>query len=489
MAVSSAPDRSAPAVTLRIGAERVTAGSGGVYAHINPATGRSDGDVPLAGPPEVDRAVQVAQEAFQAWRLTPPSERRRLLVRLADLIEENSAEFARRGTLDNGTPSAVVAGMVATSVEWTRYYAGWADKLSGEVTANLATDGHFSYTLAQPYGVIGIIITWNGPLISLAMKIPAAVAAGNTVVVKPSELTPYSGELFADLVEQAGFPAGVVNILPGDPAAGAALVEHPLVKKVTFTGGPSTAKKILASCAEQMKPAVLELGGKSANIVFADADLDLACGHGTLMSVGVLSGQGCAFPTRMLVQDSIYDEVVSRVAQIAKSFTVGDPFDPGVTAGPVVNKAALDRILGMIEQAKLDGARLVAGGARLEGELADGYFIEPTVFADVDPQSTLAQTEVFGPVLSIIPFSTEEEAVAIANSTSYGLSAYISTKDLRRALRVSEELVAGEVMVNGTANLAASRPFGGFGISGMGKEGGREGLEEFLRIKGVGITC
>jgi aldehyde dehydrogenase (NAD+) len=481
-------DRTRPAVHLRIGDERLASGSGGVHQHIDPSTGQPDAEIPLAGQSEVARAVEVAQEAFELWRRTPPPERRRVLSRLADLIEANGAEFARRGTLDNGTPLANVGGLTAISVEWTRYYAGFADKLSSDVTSTYASDSVFSYTLGQPYGVIGIIITWNGPLISLAMKIPAALAAGNTVVVKPSELTPFSAELFADLALEAGIPPGVVNILPGTAEAGAALVGHDLVKKVSFTGGPVTARAILHRCADSMKPAVLELGGKSANLIFDDADLDTACALGTLMSVGLLSGQGCAFPTRMLVQREIYEEVIGRVKAVAESITVGDPFDPASLAGPVVNEAALERILGMINQAKIDGARLVTGGSRKGGALANGYFIDPTVFADVDPQSELAQKEVFGPVLSIIPFADEDEAVRIANCTQYGLSAYVQTNDLRRAHRVAENLEAGEVMINGAPNLATNRPFGGIGISGLGKEGGRQGIEEFLRVKGVGIA-
>lgn len=481
-------DRTRPAVHLRIGTERLASGSGGVHEHIDPATGQVDARIPLAGPEEVDRAVRTAHEAFGSWRRTPPAERRRLLVRLADLIDEHADEFARRGTFDNGTPLAMARGFVPISAEWTRYYAGWADKLTGEVTSSFTDGGEFGYTLPQPYGVIGIIITWNGPLVSLAMKIPAALAAGNTVVVKPSELTPFCGELFADLVERAGIPDGVVNILPGAPEAGAALVDHPLVRKVTFTGGPATARKILHSCAEHMKPAVLELGGKSANIVFADADLDAACAHGIFLPVATLSGQGCAFPTRMLVERPVYDEVVERAAGIAKTITVGDPFDPATFSGPVVNEAAVDRILAMIKRAKSDGARLVTGGSRLGGDLAGGCFVEPTVFADVDPASELAQNEVFGPVLAITPFDTDDEAIEIANSTRYGLSGYIRTNDLRRAHRVAEALVTGEVLVNGAANLAVQRPFGGLGLSGFGKEGGRLGIEEFLRVKAVGIA-
>ena len=478
-----------PAVHLHIAGERMDKGSGGTHDHIDPSTGQVDATIPLAGPGEVDRAVNAADAAFRDWRRTPPEERRRLLLRLADLIEVNAHEFERRGTMDNGTPASVVGGMTGPAVEWTRYYAGWTDKIAGELSSSFGSGvGELNYTVLEPYGVVGIIITWNGPLISLAMKVPAALAAGCTVVCKPSELTPFSGELFMDLVEEAGVPVGVCSILPGDPSAGEALVVHPKVRKVSFTGGPATASKILHACADTMKPATLELGGKSANIIFDDADLDSACGLGTMMSVGILSGQGCAFPTRMIVQQPVYEEVVARVAMVAKGIPVGNPWDPAVLAGPVVNEAALERILGMIERAKNDGARLITGGSRIGGDLAAGYFIEPTVFADVDPDSELAQSEVFGPVLAITPFADDGEAVRIANNTRYGLSGYIQTQNLSRGLRMAEELVTGEVLINGAANLRVQRPFGGIGISGMGKEGGKLGVEEFLRIKSVGVA-
>ncbi len=478
-----------PAVHLHIAGERMDKGSGGTHDHIDPSTGQVDATIPLAGPGEVDRAVNAADAAFRDWRRTPPEERRRLLLRLADLIEVNAHEFERRGTMDNGTPASVVGGMTGPAVEWTRYYAGWTDKIAGELSSSFGSGvGELNYTVLEPYGVVGIIITWNGPLISLAMKVPAALAAGCTVVCKPSELTPFSGELFMDLVEEPGVPVGVCSILPGDPSAGEALVVHPKVRKVSFTGGPATASKILHACADTMKPATLELGGKSANIIFDDADLDSACGLGTMMSVGILSGQGCAFPTRMIVQQPVYEEVVARVAMVAKGIPVRNPWDPAVLAGPVVNEAALERILGMIERAKNDGARLITGGSRIGGDLAAGYFIEPTVFADVDPDSELAQSEVFGPVLAITPFADDGEAVRIANNTRYGLSGYIQTQNLSRGLRMAEELVTGEVLINGAANLRVQRPFGGIGISGMGKEGGKLGVEEFLRIKSVGVA-
>lgn len=487
--MSETIDRTRPDVHLYINGERHSQGGGGTWDHVDPSTGQVDKTIPLADAADVDRAVKAAHVAFATWRKTSPAERRRLLLKLADLIEAHAGDFGRLCAMDNGIPIGIGGGAVGVAVEWTRYYAGWADKThTGDVSTTYANHNELSYTLAQPYGVVGVIITWNGPLISLAMKVPAALAAGNTVVVKPSELTPFTGCLFADLVAEAGFPPGVFNILPGTADAGEALVSHPLVEKVTFTGGPATAKKILHSCAELMKPVVMELGGKSANIIFDDADLEAACGLGTFMAVGLMSGQGCAFPTRMLVQEGVYDQVVEMVAMIAKTIAVGDPFDLGSVAGPVINQAAIDRILGVIEQAKLSGARLVVGGARLGGDLAAGYYLEPTVFADVDPSSDLAQNEVFGPVLAISKFSSDEEAIEIANNTRYGLSGYVQTKSLSRALRAAEELVTGEVLVNGAPNLTAQRPFGGLGLSGFGKEGGRHGIEEFLRVKSVAIA-
>jgi aldehyde dehydrogenase (NAD+) len=480
-------DRTPPSVSLRIGADRLTSGSGGEHGHVNPCTGKVDATVPLAGKAEVDQAVQVAQEAFQSWRKTRPAGRRQLLLRLAELIEANGPELNRLGTLDNGISNASGV-MPLMSAEWTRYYAGWCDKLSSEVVASPGDTGVFSYTLSQPYGVIGAIITWNAPLFSVAMKVPAIVAAGNTVVIKPSELTPFTGQLLMDLVAEAGFPPGVINVLPGSADAGDALVTHPLVKKVSFTGGPATARLILRSCAESMKPVVLELGGKSANIVFEDANIESAASLGTILSCGMMAGQSCNFGTRMLVQRSVYEQVVERAKTAADNIKVGDPFEPGVLSGPVINEAALQRILGMIDRAKSDGARLVAGGHRLGGDLSDGFYIAPTVFADVDPDSEIAQKEVFGPVLAITPFEDEADAIAIANNSEYGLSGYVQTADLRRALRVVEEMETGEVLVNGAPNMAAFRPYGGIGMSGVGKEGGRQGIEEFLRIKGVGIA-
>lgn len=488
MSATTAQQAVVPEVTLRIGAERIAATSGSAE-HVNPATGRVDAVIPLAGVAEVDRAVEAAVEGQRVWQGLRAPERAAILHRLADLIAENTEEFALRGALDNGTPVDMVAGAVAAAAEWTRFYAGWADKVPlGRVAQLAQSGGEFGYTLRQPYGVIGVIITWNAPLMSLAMKIPPALAAGNAVVVKPSALTPFSAMLFADLAEQAGVPAGVINVLPGDREAGGRLVRHPQVAKITFTGGPVTAAIITAGCLETFKPYTLELGGKSANLVFDDADLDAAAQFAAFMSVGLQSGQGCAFPTRMLVQRGVYDEVCQKVAAIAASFTVGNPLEHGVLSGPVVNAAAAERIEGMIRRAEQEGARLLTGGERLGGDLADGYFFAPTVFADVAADSELFTHEVFGPVLSITPFDTEEEAVALANSTDYGLSGYLWTAEAGRITRVTEAMRTGGVMVNGAQPAGVALPFGGIGMSGVGREGGIEGLEEFLWTKSIAVA-
>ena len=474
-----------PAVHLRMNGKKVLPTSGSTWDHINPATGEVDATIPLADADAVDEAVECAHAAFEGWRRTRPARRRELLLKLADLIEAHRGEFARLATADNALPVGFGAMFPALAAEWTRYYAGWADKIIGDVSGTPLQDGELGFTVAQPYGVIAAIITWNAPLMSIAMKVPAIVAAGNTVVIKPSELTPFSGELFMDLVEEAGFPPGVINLLPGTAEAGNRLVTHDLVKKVTFTGGLPTATKILTACAESAKPVLLELGGKSANIVLEDADVETACKFSTGLSVGAFAGQGCGLPTRMLVHELIHDEVVVKVRALVQAIKTGDPNDPSTVNAPVINQAAVDRIMGMIERAIADGATLVVGGKRMD---RPGYYIEPTVFTNVDPSSELAQTEVFGPVLAITKFATDEEAIAIANSTRYGLASYIQTNDITRSLRIAAELDAGEVLVNGAANVTVHRPFGGFGISGVGKEGGRVGFEEFLQIKTVAIA-
>jgi aldehyde dehydrogenase (NAD+) len=401
----------------------------------------------------------------------------------------NRDEFARMAALDGGTPLVAGERMTDTAIGWVRYYAGWCDKLSGELISTFDTRGEFAYTAPEPVGIVGIIITWNGPVISLAMKVAPALAAGNCVIVKPAEITPFAPELFMRLAREAGVPDGVLSIMPGTAAAGEALVRHSKVGLITFTGGPITARKIMAACAEAIKPSVMELGGKSASLMFPDCDIDAACQRAIFWTIGVLSGQGCALPTRLLVHADIYDEVLEKLTAIASQFKVGDPFDPGVMVGPLINAAAVERVMGMFDRVRESGSgRFVLGGQRCGGTLANGNFIEPTIIADADPDSEIAQVEIFGPALVVMKFHDEDEAVAIANNSEYGLAAYIQSNELKRVHRLAERLNAGGIYVNGAVQVNPHTPFGGIGISGFGKEGGRAGIDEFLRYKTVAIA-
>lgn len=488
MSQSTSADSLSP-VHLRIGDRRESEGEGGVFEHVNPTTGRPQASIPLAGPGEIEAAVDAAQTAFEQWRRFAPSRRRDALLRLSDLIGRHRDDFTRIAALENGSPVRTAPGRTALARQWLKYYAGWADKIEGSVTASFATGGDFTYTQPEPYGVIGVIITWNVPLISLCMKVSPALAAGNAVVIKPSEFTPFTADLFAELAGEAGIPAGVVNVLPGTAEAGHALVVDPRVEKVTFTGGPATARKIMEACAAHLKPSIMELGGKSAYLLFEDADLGVATNDLVFAGLAALSGQACLLGSRALVHASIYDQVVERLVATAEALPCGDPSDPEVLFGPVISEAACNRILGTIERAEESGAgKLVTGGRRMAGELADGYFIQPTIFDEVDPQSELAQQEIFGPVLSVMRFEDEGEAVSLANDTEFGLAAYIQTRDVSRVHRVAGDLRAGSVYVNGAYTVPYHSPFGGRGASGFGREGGRAGLDEFVRPKTVAVA-
>ena len=478
-----------PQVHLHIGHEKRPSGSGGTYDHLNPVTQLPQAKFPLAGKQEIDEAVQKAQNVRETWRRTPPEARRNILNKLADLIEDNATAFAERGALDGGTPLPNGKSMADLGVAWARYYAGWCDKISGEMISTLDTRGEFSYTVPEPKGIVGIIITWNGPLISLCMKVIPALAAGNCCIVKPAELTPFAPELFADLCKEAGIPDGVVSILPGTAEAGEALVAHPDVSLISFTGGPITARRIMATCAEHIKPSVMELGGKSASLLFPDVDLTAACQRAIFWTIGIMAGQGCALPTRLLVHDDIFDSTVETLKAITAQFKVGDPFEDGVLVGPVINTAARDRIMQMINTVKTNGdGTIVMGGNLCGGALEGKNFIEPTIIIDAPMDSDIAQKEVFGPVLLVNRFRDEDEAVRLANSTQYGLAAYIQTNDLKRAHRLSERLHAGGVYINGATQINPHTPFGGVGLSGFGKEGGRAGLDEYLNYKTVTIA-
>ncbi len=475
-----------PVPRLVIGGEDLLAGSGGVHVHVNPATGLAQADVPLGGALEVDQAVAAARSAYETtWGPMKPADRRRLLTRFADLLATRRDDFATIATLEMGL-CASMSAQIDAAIEWTHYYAGWADKIEGIVASGFSPADELAYTLAEPYGVVGHIITWNAPLLSLGMKVPPSLAAGNTVVIKPAEFTPFTALLFADLAREAGLPDGVVNVVQGDGSAGEALVRHPGVGKVSFTGGPGTAKRIMATAAESLKPVLFELGGKSPNLLFADADLDASVPYSAAFAMSCV-GQGCALPTRLLVEESIYDQVVESVVATIEALPVGDPLDPASYFGPLVNAAALERVVGMIDTAVAGGAgELRTGGSAMD---TAGFFVEPTVFADVDNASDLAQQEVFGPVLAITRFRDEEHAVELANDTAYGLSAYVQTRDVRRVNRLVPRLRAGTVFVNQGPNpiTQPGRPFGGIGLSGFGREGGKAGLDEFLMIKGVGV--
>ena len=478
----------APEVHLHLGNEQRTSGSGGTHPHLHPVTQVVQAEIPLAGSKEVEEAVAKAEAVREEWRRTAPETKRDILNRLADLLEANKSQLAEMAALDGGTTLMVGERGVETAVAWTRYYAGWCDKLTGDLLSTFDTRGEFSYSVPEPIGIVGIIITWNGPLISLAMKVCAALAAGNCVICKPAEITPFAPELFAQLCQQAGIPDGVLSILPGTAECGDAIVRHKKVRKISFTGGPITARKILAACAEEIKPSVMELGGKSASLVFPDCDIQAAAERAVFWTVGCLSGQGCALPTRQLVHADVYDDFVARLKGIIGQFKVGDPMDPTVMVGPVINKAAVERISGMFERAKADkAATFLLGGERCGGDLAEGNFIEPTLIVDADPDHEICQVEIFGPAVVVIKFHDEDEAVAIANNSEYGLAAYIQSNDLQRVHRLSERLNAGGVYNNGGFQINPHTPFGGVGISGFGKEGGKAGIDEFLHYKTVTI--
>jgi aldehyde dehydrogenase (NAD+) len=471
---------------LLIGGDRVAQTTGGRYPHHNPATGKVQAEVPMAGEADVDQAVTAARAALPAWRAMPTDRRAKILHRLADLLERHGERSGVVSALENGNPVAGL-GPGAYTALWTRYYAGWCDKIEGSVVPTYPVQG-LDYILSEPWGVAGVMVPWNGPMMGMGQKAVPAMAAGNTVVAKPPELAPFGAYLFAELALEAGIPPGVLNVVAGGAEAGEALVRHPGVDRVSFTGGGVVARRVMTLAAETLKPVALELGGKSANLIFDDANLDVAVPMAAALGVQLLSGQGCALPTRLYVQDGVHDEVVSRLLAIVERFRVGDPHDPQTQMGPVITEHAVDRILGMVQRATVDGATLLAGGTRLGGDLAAGYFLAPTVLTDVAHDSEIAREEVFGPVLSVLRFSTEDEVVAKANDSRYGLAAYAHTRDLARAHRLAYAIEAGSISVNGMSGMSPTTPFGGYKQSGFGREGGRAGLEEWLRPKNVFIA-
>ncbi|KAJ2949627.1 hypothetical protein O0L34_g15551 [Tuta absoluta] len=453
------------------------------FKTLNPANEEVIAEVQQANKCDVDRAVKAAKDAFKLgspWRRMDPSERGRLINKLADLIERDRVYLASLETLDNGKPYlAAYHGDVAGVIKNLRYYAGWADKNHGYT---LPIDGkYFAYTRHEPVGVCGQIIPWNFPLLMAAWKLGPALATGCTLVLKPAEQTPLTALYIAQLVKEAGFPEGVVNVLPGFGDAGAALVEHPDVNKIAFTGSTEVGKMIQRGCAGSVKRVTLELGGKSPNIVFADADLEYAVEQ-SHMALFYNMGQCCCAGSRTFVEDKIYDKFVELSAERAKRRVVGNPFDPNTESGPQIDSEQHQKILGLIETGKKQGAKLVTGGARA-GDI--GYYVQPTVFKDVQDNMDIAKHEIFGPVQQIMKFSQMEEVVERANNTEYGLAAAVFTKDLDKANYLIQSLRAGTIWINDYNVFGAQVPFGGYRESGLGRENGPYGIRNYTEVKAV----
>ncbi|KAF5257057.1 hypothetical protein FOXYS1_12433 [Fusarium oxysporum] len=473
---------------LFINNEFVPSSGGKKLTSIDPATENEIATVEAADEKDVDTAVKAAKTAFKDWRKVECSERGRLMAKLADLIEAKREVFATIDAWDNGkTYAEAIDGDLVEAVGLIRYFAGWADKIFGQTIST--TSQKFAYTLRQPIGVVAQVIPWNYPLCMATWKLGPALACGNTVVIKAAEQTPLSILLLGQLIKEAGFPAGVVNILNGPGGeTGSSLVSHPLVDKVAFTGSTATGAKIMRTASEMLKNVTLETGGKSPLLVFDDADMEQAVNWSHF---GIMSNQGqiCTATSRLLVQESIYDDFVQKFVQRVKTTSVvGNQWDKGVYQGPQVSKAQYDRVLDYIDIGVTEGANLALGGEPSKAGKGKGFFIEPTVFTDVKPSARIYREEIFGPVVVITKFKTEEEAVDLANDTTYGLGSAVFTTDLERAHRVSGNIEAGMVWVNSSQDCDPRVPFGGVKQSGIGRELGEAGLEAYSQIKAVHIN-
>jgi len=470
-----------------IGGASEAQGGGEVLAHVYPGTATVTRELRMASPADVDRAVAAARAAFPAWRALAGDKRRDLMFKLAGLIEAQAQEMSPLLTAENGAIILAGGHMSSDAAQKFRYYGGWADKIEGRTIATWGGPAH-DYVSYEPFGVVGAIVPWNGPLFAATMVLAPALAAGNCIVLKAPDLAPYSVMRLVELIHQAGFPPGVVNLVTGGAEVGAAMVSHPGVDKIEFIGSGATARKILANAAQTLKPVGLELGGKSAVLVFADADLQAAAKRGLSGAVSA-NGQGCVNGTRLLVERAIYEPYLQMLAAMAGHIKVGDPFAMDTIMGPVISEASLGRIAGMVERGVAAGGRLVTGGGRLGGDHGAGYFLPITVLADVNPASEIARQEVFGPVLVVTPFDSEEEAVALANDSDYGLGAYVHTTNLARGHRVAGQMQAGQVQVNGAGEaMTPCVPFGGMKHSGHGRLGGVEGLREFQQVRNVWVN-
>jgi aldehyde dehydrogenase (NAD+) len=473
-----------PELKLLIGNRWVDSDSGRTFATVNPSTGEEICRVAEADGSDVDKAVRAARKCFDngVWRKMNASERGRLLGKLADLIESHAAELAALESLDNGKPLSVSRAVdVVKTVACYRYFAGWADKIHGKT---IPIDGDFlCYTRHEAIGVVGQIIPWNFPMLMMAWKLAPALATGNTVVLKPAEQTPLSALRIGQLIVEAGFPEGVVNILSGfGPTAGAAIARHMDVDKVAFTGSTEVGHLIMEAAAKSnLKPVTLELGGKSPNIVFEDVDLADAV-EGAHMGLFSNHGQSCCAGSRVFVEEPLYERFVAESINRAKRRVVGDPFDPRTESGPVVDQAQFDTVMRYVDAGRREGATLCCGGHRIGSR---GYFIHPTIFSDVEDEMTIAKEEIFGPVMSIIPFKNVDEVIERANRTKYGLAAAVWTRDIKKALAVSNGVRAGTVWVNCYNVIDTRAPFGGFKQSGVGRELGEYGLQQYTQVKTI----
>ena len=487
MAQTATAPRTTPAIRqtrLLIDNQWVDPVEGGDFETFNPATGEVIAKVAAGTAADVDKAVKAARKAVESgpWSTMDAAERGRLLYELSDLIERNGAELAALESLNSGKTINDSQGDIEGVVNTLRYYAGWADKIEGRT---LPVRGSFlSYTLRQPVGVVGQIIPWNFPLLMLAWKWGPALACGNAIVMKPAEQTPLTALRVSELALEAGFPAGVINIINGfGETAGAALVAHPDVDKIAFTGHVDTAKIIQRQAAETLKRTTFELGGKSPNVIFADADLDAAVA-GAFHAIYFHGGQCCTAGSRLFVEQKIHKEFVQRLAEKAKARAIGDPLNPATEQGPQVSQEQLDKILHYVDLGQKQGAKLLAGGGRVGDR---GFFVEPTVFDDVKDDMAIARDEIFGPVVSVLPFREVDEVVERANNTSYGLAAAIWTKDIDKAHLFAKRVKAGTVWVNCYHVVDTTTPFGGFKMSGQGRENGEAALEHYTEMKTVTV--
>ena len=461
--------------------------SGETLPTLNPHDNSVIAEVSMAGHADVDRAVAAAKAAFPKWSNMAAADRGRLLLKLADAIEANGDRLARLESIDTGHPIRDTRNLdVPRTAATFRYFGGMADKFEGSVIP--VEQGFLNYLMREPVGIVGQVVPWNFPLMFTSWKMAPALAAGNCVIMKPAELTPLSSLAIAELMAEVGFPAGVVNILPGlGHVAGQYIAEHPEIGKVAFTGSTAVGRKIVQASSGNLKKVQLELGGKGANIVFGDANID-AVVQGSAFGIFHNQGQACIAASRMIVHESIADEVLEKFVALARSIRIGDPLDPQTEMGPLTSRQHRDRVLSYVDVAREQGGRVLSGGKSPDdAALAHGCYVEPTI-VEAKPTDRVSQEEVFGPLMTVTTFRTDEEALAIANGTEYGLGAGLWTRDLQRAHRIAREIHSGMVWVNCYKRVSPGSPFGGVGASGYGREMGFEAMREYTQAKSVWVN-